>query len=64
MNRAILAADLAHLRGVFQLLGGALEPQVELLFLEAEGLVVEFINRLGPYIAGLHRSNILSLQCG
>src|SRR5690554_3567698 len=54
-----IAADLADLRSVLQLLGSALETQVELFFLQAHELIFEFINRLGPNVARLHRSNVL-----
>src|SRR5829696_7816569 len=38
-------ADLAHARGVLELSGGALEAQVELLFLQRQELVLELVRR-------------------
>ena len=43
-----VAADTAHPRGVFELPGGALKAQVELLLLEVQELLLELIARTSP----------------
>src|SRR5690554_4969186 len=56
LDASDLATDLAHLRGVFQLLSSALETQIELFFLQIDELIVEFVDRLCPNVARLcHR---------
>src|SRR6056297_3550758 len=50
-----VAAGAAHLRGVLELAGGRLEPQVELFFLEPDKLFPELVRGLATQIAGLHR---------
>src|SRR5271170_2476879 len=49
-----VAPHLAHARGVFQLPAGALEAQVEVLFLELEHLVVDLVERHRSDIGRLH----------
>src|SRR5262249_8995407 len=50
-----VAAHLAHARGVFELTGGALEAQVELLLLQLQHLVVDLVDGHDLDIGGLHR---------
>ena len=49
-----IAAHFAHARGVLQLPGGALETQVELLFLQLEHFVVDLVDRHGFDIGSFH----------
>src|SRR5688572_29083153 len=47
-----VAAHLAHARRVLELARGALEAQVELLFLQLQDLVVELVDGHRPQIIG------------
>src|SRR6185312_13462972 len=44
---------------LFQLLGSALEPQVELLLLQREERVLQFVRGLGPVVAGFHQKPLV-----
>src|SRR5262252_6479135 len=49
-----VTANDAHTRRIFQLAGGTLEAQIELLLLKLEHLVIELIERHRSYIGGFH----------
>src|SRR6185436_754883 len=47
-------ADDAHARSAFELTCGPLKAQIELLLLELEDLVLEFVWSHGSYVTDLH----------
>jgi hypothetical protein len=49
-----IAADFPNPGRLFQLLGSALETQVELFFLQVDELIFQFVCGLGPHITGFH----------